>query len=215
MAPGRLSYGQTTSRSGTFNRLAESAWQDPLDTAFSKAKGGRWNAPGSYGVLYLNNGEPMARAQVAHKLAGQPFTIEDLDPDEQHDLVEVTVQEATVLDCVTDAGLAAVGLPGTYPKDAAGGEVPHTTCQPIGQAAYDDGQDGVACRSAAAGTTRGDEELALFDNAAERLVHMTAGRPFSDWYLRRLSDRLSSCRSRRGCAARWMRGGRPRCRAGR
>jgi hypothetical protein len=176
--------GQTTQRAGAFNRLAEPAWADPLDTSFSKAKGGRWNAAGSYGVLYLNNGEPMARAQVAHKLAGQPFTVEDLDPDEQHDLIEVNVADSTVLDCVTDDGLTAAGLPVSYPKDPAGVEVPHDPdCHTVGAAAHADGQDGIACRSAADGTTPDDEELALFDHAATAKVTMIARRPFRDWYL--------------------------------
>lgn len=178
-----MRYGNIVEREGAFNRLADPAWADPLDTAFSKAKGGRWNAPGSYGVLYLNNGEPMARAQVAHKLAGQPFAIEDLDPDEQHDLIEVTVTTAQVLDCVSDHGLTAVRLPVSYPKDATGAPVPNTDCHPVGAASLADGQHGIACRSAAEGTTPDDEELALFEDPAEALVAMTARRPFKDWYL--------------------------------
>jgi RES domain-containing protein len=155
-------FGKVVERAGAFNRLADPAWANPLDTSFSRAMGGRWNAPGSVGVLYLNNGVPMARAQVAHKLAGQPFGIEDLDPHEQYDLIEVTVAPARVLDCVSDAGLAAVGL---------------ATDHKIGAASLNDGQDGIACRSAAG------EELALFEAAAESLVTMTARRPFTDWGL--------------------------------
>jgi hypothetical protein len=178
-----VSYGNVVERDGTFNRLADPAWADPLDTAFSKAKGGRWNAPGSYGVLYLNNGEPMARAQVAHKLAGQPFAIEDLDPDEQHDLIEVTVAPAQVLDCVSADGLAAVALPVSYPKDASGAPVPHSDCYPVGANSFAAGHHGIACRSAAEGTTPNDEELALFEASAKALATMTARRPFKDWYL--------------------------------
>jgi hypothetical protein len=178
-----VSYGNVVERDGAFNRLADPAWADPLDTAFSKAKGGRWNAPGSYGVLYLNNGEPMASAQVAHKLAGQPFAVEDLDPDEQHELIEVTVGLGQVLDCVSDDGLTAVGLPVSYPNDATGAAVRHSDCHPVGAASLADGQDGIACRSAANGTTPDDEELALFEDPAKTLVTMTARRPFKDWYL--------------------------------
>jgi hypothetical protein len=179
-----VSYGRTTTRSGEYNRLADPAWEDPLDIAYSKATGGRWNAPGSFGILYLNNGESMARAQVAHKLAGQPFTVEDLDPTEQHDLVEVAVDPpATVLDCVSADGLDAVALPASYPAGGQGAIVGHAMCQPIGAAARADGQDGIACRSAADGTTHGDEELALFDRAVERLVSLTGRRSFAGWYL--------------------------------
>jgi hypothetical protein len=178
-----VNYGIVVERDGAFNRLADPAWANPLDTAFSKAKGGRWNAPGSHGVLYLNNGEPMARAQVAHKLAGQPFAVEDLDPDEQHDLIEVAVTPAQALDCVSDDGLTAVGLAVTYPDDATGAPMPHSDCHPIGAASLADGQDGIACRSAAHGTTPDDEELALFEDPAKTLVTMTARKPFKDWYL--------------------------------
>ena len=115
-----MASGQTVRRGGACNRLAEPHWKDPLDTSFSKQHGGRWNAPGSYGVLYLNVTERMARIQVEHKLAGQPYGIEDLDPASQHDLVEVDVAETDALDLVHDDGLQAVGLPVSYPHDADG-----------------------------------------------------------------------------------------------
>ena len=60
----------------------------------------------------------MARAQARHKLAGQPYGIEDLEESEQHDLVDVAVPAGDYLDCVTDAGLEAVGLPDGYPRIA-------------------------------------------------------------------------------------------------
>ena len=71
-------------------------------------------------MLYLNATEQMARLQVEHKLAGQPYDIEDLDPGAQHDLVEVDVAETDALDLVSAEGLAAVGLPASYPLDALG-----------------------------------------------------------------------------------------------
>ena len=82
---------------------------------------------------------------------------------------------------ITDAGCASAGLPATYPKDAARATIPHAICQPIGKAAYDDGEPGIACRSAAPGTARTDEELALFSRARKRL--RAAERwAFDDWY---------------------------------
>src|SRR3954469_9565339 len=127
--------------------------------------GGRWNTPDSYGVLYLNATERMARLQVEHKLAGQPYGIEDLDPAEQHDLVEVEVRETDALDLISDEGLQAVGLPASYPLDAEGQAVRQAECQPIGQAAYDEPLPAIACRSAATGAAPTDEELAVFDHA--------------------------------------------------
>ena len=169
-----MAYGETARRGGAYNRLAEPAWADPLDISFARARGGRWNAAGSYGVLYLNGSVAVARAQARHKLAGQPFGIEDLEESEQHDLVGVAVPAGDFLDCVTDAGLEAVGLPATYPR-----AVGHADCRPVGAAARDSGRPGVACRSAAAPAD--GEELAVFDTAAPAVV-MTGRRAFADWY---------------------------------
>jgi hypothetical protein len=166
---------------GEYNRLAEPGWADPLDTSYSKRRGGRWNPPGSFGALYLNRGRVVARLQVNHKLAGQPYGVEDLDADEQHDLVEVKVPELEFCDCVSAAGLAGVGLPTTYPLDASGGAVPWSACRPVGQAAYDGSLAGIACRSAAAGAGPGDEELAVFDGAAGE-VRQTGRVGFGEWY---------------------------------
>jgi hypothetical protein len=176
-----VAYGRTARRGGAYNRLAEPAWADPLDIGFARERGGRWNAPGSYGTLYLNRSVELARAQARHKLAGQPFAIEDLDESEQHDLVEVDVPDGDHLDCVTDAGLAAVGLPAEYPLHPDGSAVGHAECRPVGAAARDAGRPGVACRSAAPGAPAGAEELAVFDTAAGGVV-MTGRRPFADWF---------------------------------
>jgi RES domain len=177
-----VGYGQIVRRGGARNRLVEPHWMDPLDTSFSKQHGGRWNAPGSYGVLYLNVTERMARIQVEHKLAGHPYDIEDLDPAAQHDLVEVDVAETDALDLVSDDGLRAVGLPVGYPLDADGQQVPHERCYPVGQAAYDAPLPAIACRSAAVGASPTDEELAVFDRDVG-IVTPTGRRLFSHWYL--------------------------------
>jgi hypothetical protein len=176
-----MAYGQTAPRGGAYNRLAETAWANPLDISFSAAAGGRWNQAGSYGVLYLNSSVDMARAQAEHKLAGMPYGPEDLDPAEQHDLVEVDVPAGEYLDCVNDPGLAAVGLPVSYPRHPDGTDVAHSECWPVGAAARADGQPGAACRSAAAGAPAGDEELAVFDTHAGG-VTQTGRRVFADWW---------------------------------
>jgi hypothetical protein len=177
-----MAYGRTIRRGGTYHRLAEPAWDDPLDTSYSRERGGRWNPPGRFGAVYLNRDLRMARLQVQHKLRGQPYGVEDLDEDEQHDLVSVEVVKHHWLDCVTDLGLGAVRLPTTYPRYANGRPVRHQTCQPIGQAAYDDGRPGIACRSAARGATSSDEELAVFERDVNAAVRMTGRRPFAEWF---------------------------------
>jgi RES domain-containing protein len=176
-----VTYGQTVRRGGAYNRLADPSWADPLDTTYSMAWGGRWNVPGAFGALYLNRDPRMARLQVHHKLAGQPFDVEDLDPSEQHDLIEVRVDDCDPLDCVTASGLTAVGLPAGYPLDEQGQPVARDACQTVSAEAFATGHPGVACRSAAAGANVSGEELAVFDRDAG-LVHQTARRPFSDWY---------------------------------
>ncbi len=175
-----MPYGQIVPRGGTHYRIALPHWGDALNTDYSKNAGGRWNEPGSFGALYLNDSVPLARLQANHKLAGLPYGAEDLDPFEQHDLVVVDMARRDVLDCVSDDGLQSVGLPDSYPRDAAGDEVSWSTCQPIGRAAYDDAP-GIACRSAATGAANADEELVVFDTHSDA-VTQTDRLGFNEWY---------------------------------
>jgi hypothetical protein len=177
-----VDYGRTIRRGGAYNRLAEPSWTDPLDTSYSKQRGGRWNPPGSFGVLYLNRDLRMARLQVQHKLRGQPYGVGDLDEDEQHDLVGVEVVERGWLDCVTAPGLEAVSLPPTYPRHPNGRPVRHETCQLVGRAGFSDGRPGIACRSAAGGATPTDEELAVIDRDVNAAVRITGRQPFAEWF---------------------------------
>jgi RES domain len=177
-----VAYGKTVRRGGAYNRLAEPGWTDPLDTSYSKARGGRWNPPGAFGALYLNRDVRVARLRVEHALAGQPYGVDDLDEAELHDLVELEVLEQAWLDCVSDGGLAAVGLPVSYPRHPNGSAVEHPECRPIGQAAFDEGMPGLACRSAARGAAIADEELAVFAPDGAPKVTMTGRRAFADWF---------------------------------
>lgn len=169
-------------RGGLYHRLAEPYWDDPIATGCARAAGGRWNPPGRFGALYLNDSVELARAQADHKLRGQPFGVEDLEPSRQHVLVPVTVGACEVRDCASEAGLLAVGLPASYPADERGGSVGHERCQRIAAAAHAAGLDGVGCRSAAAGAA-GREELALFEEAASRLARADEAIAFAEWYL--------------------------------
>jgi RES domain len=177
-----VSYGETVRRGGAYNRLAEPAWMDPLDTSYSKARGGRWNPPGAFGALYLNQDVRVARLRVQHALADHPYGIDDLDEAELHDLVELDVASRAWLNCIRDGGLKAAGLPVSYPRHRDGRPVEHPDCRPIGKAAFDDGLPGVACRSAAREATSADEELAVFARAGAAKVTMTRRRPFAEWF---------------------------------
>lgn len=167
-------------RGGVYLRVADPAWDDPLSGTFAKARGGRWNAPGAFPVVYLNGDVRVARANVLHRFAGLPYGPEDLEPSAAPALVSTVVPEGEFADVVSDAGCAAVGLPPTYPVDRDGEPVPHETCQPVGRRAWDGGLPGIACRSAAPPAPPGGEELAWFARG-EPLTPL-AVRGFLDWY---------------------------------
>lgn len=161
-------------------RVADPGWTDPLDARYAKATGGRWNPPGSFGVVYLNADTHTARLNVERLFSGQPFGPEDLDPYEAPILVAADLADGEYADIVTDEGCIATGLPVSYPDDTTGQRIGHAVCQPIGQEAYDEGLQGVAHRSAAPGATFADEELAWFDRGdtlteSERWT-------FEDWF---------------------------------
>ena len=166
---------------GAAQRVADPAWTDPLDPSFSAGTGGRWNPPSSFPVLYLNLGEDVARANVQRLFVGLPYGPEDLEPDAAPILVEVALPEEDYVDAVTSGGLGGLGLPATYPLDAAGATVPHSVCQPIGQALWDAGERSVVCLSAAPGAGDG-RELAWFDRAGRVRPAVKARRVFSDWF---------------------------------
>lgn len=161
---------------GSYCRVADPEWDDPLDPSFSAAIGQRWNPPGLE-CLYLNRDETTARANVLRKFAGLAYGPEDLDPATAPLLINVEVPAGDAADAYTDAGLKSLGLPVTYPCDADGGTVSHSSCQAIGRSVHDAGLHGVDYRSAASG---GDRELAWFPHglAAQEGVR----RAFDEWW---------------------------------
>lgn len=156
-------------RGGEYHRVADPAWEDPLDGRFAGRLGGRWNPPGSFPVIYLNASLRVARANVLRKLEGQPFGPEDLNPEGAPVLVTTQVPEGDFADLVTDGGCRAAGLPESYPWKDTGGKaakVGWEDCRPVGVKAHDQGVPGLACRSAAGRDPEDlgpeDEELAYF-----------------------------------------------------
>ena len=161
---------------GTYYRVADPRWDDPLDAGHAAVSGQRWNPPG-VACLYLNDDMPTARNNVVDRFAGLPYGPEDLEPAEAPVLIVVKVPAGRALDAVSDKGLAAVGLPITYPLDGTGNLVAHSVCQPIGTAACEAGLDGVASRSAAPGSGR---ELAWFPRS--KPVAETQRLSFTAWW---------------------------------
>jgi RES domain-containing protein len=165
-------------RSGPYSRVCDPSWTDPLDATFAARHGGRWNAPGSFGVLHLNATIAVAAANARRNYDGEIATLFDLRPEHRPDLQLVDVQLATFVDVVTPAGVRAVRLPAAFPYG-----VQHDPCRRIGARAYAARENGIATRSNAdaTATTFVGEELAAFDTAlalARRMERL----PFARWY---------------------------------
>src|SRR5947199_199474 len=59
---------RTVERRGAYVRVADPGWRDPLDGRHARARGGRWNPPESFPVVYLCATLGVARANVIRKL---------------------------------------------------------------------------------------------------------------------------------------------------
>lgn len=165
---------------GLYFRVADPQWQDPLDGSHSATAGGRWNAPGSFAVVYLCGTRDVARGIVLRRFEDDPYGALDIPPEQRPRLVETDVPRSQFVDVVTDAGCRAAGLPSTYPRDAGGVEVGWDRCRPIGQAAWDQDEPGIACRSAAAMPQDRCEELAWFDRGDP--LTALGRRSFDEWF---------------------------------
>ena len=165
-----------------WHRVADPTWADPLDPDFAADDGGRWNPPGSFAVLYLNQDLVTARLNVRLFALEWPYAPEDLREENAPVLLSVTLpRQQRVLDAHSPAGVAEVGLPASYPEDSSGTLVTHRTCQGIGEAAHAAGLRGVRCRSARSPLGAG-RELAWFPatvRSRARLVHRAS---FSEWF---------------------------------
>jgi hypothetical protein len=160
-------------------RITRPHYADPFDPSFAQRRGGRWNPPGSWPTLYLNEDLATVHAQVRHLFAGRGVEPDDLDDDAPIRLAACTLPgRQRVCDAVTAAGVDAIGLASTYPLDVGGSQVSHATTQAIGVTVHESGLRGVWCRSAA-GVGR---ELGWFPAArsAARPV-WNAPRPYGSW----------------------------------
>jgi hypothetical protein len=166
---------RTIRRGGPYLRVADPDWDDPLDGRYAADRGGRWNPPESFPVVYLCETVAVARAIVYRRLEGQPYGPEDLRPEGGPVLVRTRVPEDRYLNVVTEAGLRNAGLPRTYPRDGRGRIVSWRRCQPIGLRAWEAGLPGIAARSAAGP----GEELAYF---GRRRLRRAGVRSFPEWF---------------------------------
>jgi RES domain-containing protein len=164
-------------RGGPYYRVCKPDWTECADTSHSRTRGGRWNAPGEHAVLYLNRTVRMAALQALENFRGEAHSLFDLRPERRPHLQAFTVLQARYVDVVTPEGIAALGLPDGYPREAG-----WDACRAIGREAYAAGEQGVACRTACPGA--GDpehEELALFDRDG-RPAEPGQRLPFERWF---------------------------------
>jgi hypothetical protein len=163
-------------------RLADPAWDDPLDPSFAAARGGRWNPPDSFPTLYLNEDRTTARINLRAFITGWPYEPEDLADDAGPVLVAARLpRRQRVADCHSREGVRATGLPATYPLDDRSELVGHERCQPIGQAAKNARLRGVRYRSAREPDGAG-RELAWFPATARSRARLVGREAFTDWY---------------------------------
>ncbi len=163
-------------------RVARADWDDPLDPSFAAERGGRWNPPQSHLTLYLNEDRATARCNIRTFIEGWPYEPEDLCEDTGPVLVLATLPfRQEVVDVHSLEGLAAVGLPSTYPLDEGAELIPHSVCQPIGVEVHRAGLRGVRARSARAPDGAG-RELAWFPASRRSRARQLRSESFSSWY---------------------------------
>ena len=109
-------------------RIADPGWVDPLDSSFAQRHGGRWNPPGSFPALYLNEDLVTAHLNLRTFIARWPYEPEDLRDDTGPLLVGcVLPRRQVVCEAHSPAGVRAADLPETYPFGEDGAPVPSGT----------------------------------------------------------------------------------------
>lgn len=168
---------QRLARGGTYYRVCGPDWNDPSDTEYSKAHGGRWNAPGAFGALYLNQNVKGARANARRWIErhfGAAVLPEDIAEAFLPDVATFHVETGAFVDAVTDRGRRGLGLPARYPSGEG-----YPRCRAIGARLYRAKGLGIATVSA---VTTQSEELIVFDSAVKRVTNVGPRRRFADWF---------------------------------
>lgn len=164
-------------RSGRYYRVCGPDWYDPSDTTYSKSNGGRWNVPGVFGALYLNENLEGARANARRWLElnfGAGTLPEDIAEAFLPDVATFQIESRVFVDAVTDAGRRALGLAPHYATGKG-----YERCRKVGARLYAAKESGIATRSA---VTAQSEELVVFDRVVKRIATPGARRRFADWF---------------------------------
>lgn len=166
----------------TWWRIAEAGWRNPLDPGFAQGRGGRWNPPGSFPTLYLNEDQVTARLNLRRFIADWPYEPEDLRSDSGPVLVGARLpRNQKVCDAHTPTGIEALGLSATYPFDRRGKAVAHSRCQEIGRDVKQANLRGVRARSAQSRDGAG-RELAWFPASARSRAQRVSLLRYENWY---------------------------------
>lgn len=169
-------------RGGVYRRVCDPAWPGPCsDTQHSKKIGGRWNPKNEFGALYLCQTGKVAAANARANFENESWGLLDMPLGQRPYLLEFEVSTKNYIDAVTDGGLKVLGLGSKYPHG-----VGHPPCQRIARDAYQQGEVGIAARSAAGCSAPSEspgEELAIFNREGKRVPARPGKRiMFSDWY---------------------------------
>lgn len=173
---------ETLPEAHTWWRIADHGWTDPLDPTSAQRRGGRWDPPESHPTLYLNEDQVTARLNLRHFTDQWPYQPEDLRDDTGPILVAAHLpRRQVVCDAHSRRGVAAAGLPVTYPYDKDGQLVAHSQCQKIGVRARRAGLRGVRSRTAQApdGARR---KLAWFPASPSSVARRLRTLTFHEWY---------------------------------
>jgi hypothetical protein len=163
-------------------RIARADWRNPLDPAYARRTGGRWNPPNSYPTLYLNEDQTTARTNMQLFAAMWPYEPEDLRPDTAPILVGALLpRQQRVADAHTPEGVTALGLASTYPFDGLGNIIGHAVCQPVGRTVFDAGLRGLRCRAART-PLGGGRELAWFPATSRSRARRGEVLTFAEWF---------------------------------
>jgi hypothetical protein len=160
-------------------RVVRPEYADPFDISFAQAQGGRWNPPGTWPTLYLNEDIATVHAQLRHMFTGRGIEPDDLNDDAPLHLAACTLpRRQRVADAHTVTGLKELNLPATYPVNRRGNPVGRGATQSIGGTVHAAESRGVWYASAA----QLGREVAWFpaSGSAARPA-WTTSKPFGDW----------------------------------
>lgn len=145
-----------------------------IDGTHAQKKGGRWNPPESYEVLYTSCTEAVAIANLRQKYRGRSFQLSHLAEEDEPDLYDLEVDQERLVDAVSEPGLHGLGLSPAYPAG-----IGHNVTQPIGASLHGEGYAGVWCRSAAEPT---GQEIALFMDNSKKPKLVRPPRRLAEWF---------------------------------